>query len=237
MYKELSMGSLKELKERVWQSNMDLYRMNLVVHTFGNVSGIDRSRGLIAIKPSGIPYSELTADKMVVVDLADKIMKGRYKPSSDTRSHLLLYKAYTQIGGIAHTHSPYATAWAQANRAIPCLGTTHADHVQGEIPCTAKLSDKQIKGDYETETANQIIKRFYRLSPDEVEMVLIADHGPFTWGKTPEQAVYNSLMLEEIAKIALWTIVINPDISPLRKALIDKHYLRKHGKNAYYGQR
>jgi L-ribulose-5-phosphate 4-epimerase len=231
------MGSLKELKEQVWQANMDLFRNNLVIHTFGNVSGIDRKRNIIAIKPSGIPYLELTLDKIVLVDLENKVINSKYKPSSDTKSHLVLYKAFSGLGGIVHTHSPYATAWAQAKKPIPCLGTTHADHLPIEIPCTAELSDQQIKGDYETETARQIVKRFSKISPDEVQMVLVASHGPFTWGETPELAVYNSLMLEEIAKMALWTMVINPDVSPLKRIFINKHFLRKHGKNAYYGQR
>ncbi len=231
------MGSMKELKEQVWQGNMDLFRKNLVVHTFGNVSGIDRVENIIAIKPSGIPYPELTPDKIVLVDLESRIVDSKYKPSSDTKSHLVLYKAFSHIGGIVHTHSPYATAWAQANKSIPCLGTTHADHVQGDIPCTAKLTDKQIKGDYETETANQIVKRFSNISPDEVQMVLVAGHGPFTWGKTTEQAVYNSVMLEEIAKIGLWTLMINADVAVIKKSLMDKHYLRKHGKDSYYGQK
>jgi L-ribulose-5-phosphate 4-epimerase len=230
------MGSMKELKEQVWQCNMDLFRNNLVVHTFGNVSGIDRAQNIIAIKPSGIPYPELTADKIVLVDLENKVVDSKYKPSSDTRSHLVLYKAFYNISGIVHTHSPYATAWAQAKRSIPCLGTTHADHVPGDIPCTAELSDKQIKGDYESETAHQIVKKFSNISPDEVQMVLVAGHGPFTWGKSPEQAVYHSLMLEEIAKIGLFTLFINPGVESLKKALIDKHYFRKHGKDSYYGQ-
>jgi L-ribulose-5-phosphate 4-epimerase len=215
---------------------MDLFRNNLVVHTFGNVSGIDRAQNIIAIKPSGIPYPELTADKIVLVDLENKVVDSKYKPSSDTRSHLVLYKAFYNISGIVHTHSPYATAWAQAKRSIPCLGTTHADHVPGDIPCTAELSDKQIKGDYESETAHQIVKKFSNISPDEVQMVLVAGHGPFTWGKSPEQAVYHSLMLEEIAKIGLFTLFINPGVESLKKALIDKHYFRKHGKDSYYGQ-
>jgi L-ribulose-5-phosphate 4-epimerase len=230
------MGSLKELKEQVWQSNMDLFRNNLVVHTFGNVSGIDRVRNIIAIKPSGIPYPELSVDKIVLVDLENRVVDSKYKPSSDTRSHLVLYKAFSSIGGIVHTHSPYATAWAQAGKPIPCLGTTHADHLPGEIPCTGELSDKQIKGDYETETANQIVSRFSDISPNEVQMVLVAGHGPFTWGKSPEQAVYHSLMLEEIAKIGLFTVLINPGVKNLKRSLIDKHFFRKHGKDSYYGQ-
>lgn len=226
-----------ELKERVWKCNMRLSERNLVIQTFGNVSGIDRERGIIAIKPSGVPYSELTPDKIVLVDLENNVVDGSYKPSSDTKTHLTLYKSFSQIRGIVHTHSPYATAWAQAKKPIPCLGTTHADYVQGEIPCTDELSDEQIKSDYEIETGVQIVKRFDNMSAEEVEMVLVANHGPFTWGKTPEDAVSNTVLLEEIAKIAFYTIVINPNVENIKNTLLDKHYLRKHGENAYYGQK
>ncbi|NIT61534.1 MAG: L-ribulose-5-phosphate 4-epimerase AraD [Aliifodinibius sp.] len=231
------MGSLAELKEGVWRCNMELFNKNLVIQTFGNVSGIDREKDIIAIKPSGIPYPELTSDKIVLVDLKNRIIDTKYKPSSDTKTHIVLYKAFPNIGGVVHTHSPYATAWAQAKRSIPCLGTTHADHVQGEIPCTEELTDEQIMGDYETETGNQIVKRFSSISPDEVEMVLVAGHGPFTWGNTPEKAVYNTVMLEEIARISFLTFAINPGVESLKRSLIDKHYLRKHGKDSYYGQK
>jgi len=226
-----------ELKERVWKCNMQLSERDLVIQTFGNVSGIDRERGIIAIKPSGVPYSELTPDKIVLVDLENNVFDGSYKPSSDTKTHLTLYKSFSQIGGIVHTHSPYATAWAQAKKPIPCLGTTHADYVQGEIPCTDELSDEQIKSDYEIETGRQIVRRFNNLSAEDVEMVLVANHGPFTWGKTPEDAVSNTVLLEGIAKIAFYTIVINPNVENIKKILLDKHYLRKHGENAYYGQK
>lgn len=233
------MGSLKELRERVWFCNMDLFKKNLVVQTFGNVSGFDRDKGIFAVKPSGVPYTELTADKIVLVDLENRVVDSNYRPSSDTRTHTVLYKAFSQIGGVVHTHSPYATAWAQAKRSIPCLGTTHADHIQGDIPCTDELTDEQIKGDYETEIGNQIqiVQRFLKISPEEVEMVLVAGHGPFTWGKTPEDAVHNTIILEEIAKIGLFTLAINPTVESIKGSLIDKHYLRKHGKNAYYGQK
>lgn len=230
------MSLLKELRERVWRCNMDLYNKNLVVHTFGNVSGIDRERGIMAIKPSGVPYTDLRSDDIVIVDMENNIVDSKLKPSSDTKTHLVLYKAFSNIGGVAHTHSPNATAWAQAKRTIPCYGTTHADHVQGEIPCTDDLSDEQIKNDYERETGYQIVKRFSNISPDEVGMVLVAGHGPFTWGKTPEEAVYNTIMLEEIAKISQMTLNINPNAETLKQTLIDKHYLRKHGKDPYYGQ-
>lgn len=231
------MYPLMELKERVWKCNMQLSERDLVIQTFGNVSGIDRERGIIAIKPSGVPYSELTPDKIVLVDLENNVFDGSYKPSSDTKTHLTLYKSFSQIGGIVHTHSPYATAWAQAKKPIPCLGTTHADYVQGEIPCTDELSDEQIKSDYEIETGRQIVRRFNNLSAEDVEMVLVANHGPFTWGKTPEDAVSNTVLLEGIAKIAFYTIVINPNVENIKKILLDKHYLRKHGENAYYGQK
>lgn len=230
------MSLLKELRERVWRCNMDLYNKNLVVHTFGNVSGIDRERGIMAIKPSGVPYTDLRSDDIVIVDMENNIVDSKLKPSSDTKTHLVLYKAFSNIGGVAHTHSPNATAWAQAKRTIPCYGTTHADHVQGEIPCTDDLSDEQIKNDYERETGYQIVKRFSNISPDEVGMVLVAGHGPFTWGKTPEEAVNNTIMLEEIAKISQMTLNINPNTETLKQTLIDKHYLRKHGKDSYYGQ-
>jgi len=230
------MGTLKELKERVWRCNMELFKKNLVVQTFGNVSAIDRDKGILAIKPSGVPYSELSPNKIVLVDLNSKIIDKNLNPSSDTPTHIFLYNAFSEIGGIVHTHSPYATAWAQAKKPIPCLGTTHADFIQGEIPCTDELSDSQIKGNYEIETGNQIINRFKNISPSEVEMVLVAKHGPFTWGKTPMKAVYHSAVLEELAQMALFTEQINPQIGSLKTAIIDKHYQRKHGKNAYYGQ-
>ncbi|MBN1293377.1 MAG: L-ribulose-5-phosphate 4-epimerase [Candidatus Latescibacteria bacterium] len=228
---------MKELKERVWETNMELTRRNLVIYTFGNASAIDRERGVFAIKPSGIPYEMLSPDNMVVVDLDNNIVEGDYNPSSDTRTHMVLYRHFSPIGGIVHTHSPYATAWAQAQRPIPCLGTTHADHLPGEIPCTEVMNDEQIRRDYEEETGNQIIRCFKNLSPEEIEMVLVASHGPFTWGATPEKAVYNSVMLEELAKMATLTVSINPSIQPLKEALLEKHYTRKHGKNATYGQK
>ncbi len=233
------MENLKELKERVWKCNMELVEKGLVLYTFGNVSGIDRNKGIIAIKPSGIPYSELTPDKIVLVDLENKIVDSKYKPSSDTKTHIVLYKNFSGIGGVVHTHSTYATAWSQAVKPIPCLGTTHADHIPGEIPCTRVLTDKQIKGDYEKETGYQIVKRFSKLSYSyrEIEMVLVACHGPFTWGAAPEKAVYNSVILEELAKMAYMTLDINPKVKNINRALIDKHFLRKHGKNAYYGQK
>ena len=231
------MSAFDALKHQVWEGNMELPFRNLVIYTFGNVSGIDREQGIFAIKPSGVPYEELTPESMVLVDMDNRIVEGRLNPSSDTRTHTVLYRSFPNIGGIVHTHSPYATAWAQAVRPIPCLGTTHADHVPGEIPCTVVISDGCICGDYEEETGNQILERFASLSYEDVEMVLVACHGPFTWGKTPEKAVYNSVVLEELAKIALLTTLLNPEIGCLKETLLQKHYCRKHGKDAYYGQK
>ena len=230
------MASFDELKERVWKANMELPRRNLVLFTFGNVSGIDREQGVIAIKPSGVPYEELTPDSMVLVDLDNRVLDGGLNPSSDTKTHTVLYRRFLTIGGIVHTHSPYATAWAQAQKPIPCLGTTHADHTPGDIPCTTVMSDEQIERDYEEETGHQIIERFRELSYRDVEMVLVACHGPFTWGSTPEKAVYNSVVLEELAKIALTTILIDPSVQPLKETMLMKHYRRKHGAGATYGQ-
>ena len=231
------MASFDELKERVWKANIELPRRNLVLFTFGNVSGIDREQGVIAIKPSGVPYEELTPDSMVLVDLDNRVLDGGLNPSSDTKTHTVLYRRFLTIGGIVHTHSPYATAWAQAQRPIPCLGTTHADHTPGDIPCTAVMSDEQIERDYEEETGHQIIERFRELSYRDVEMVLVACHGPFTWGSTPEKAAYNSVVLEELAKMALLTTFIDPSAKPIKETMLMKHYRRKHGDRATYGQR
>lgn len=230
------MSDYRDLKQRVWAANMELPRRGLVLYTFGNVSGLDRQRGVFAIKPSGVAYAELTADMMVVLDLDNRVLEGKLRPSSDTKTHAALYRAYPELGGVAHTHSTHAVAWAQAGRSIPCFGTTHADHLAGEIPCTAIMRDEQIRGDYEEETGVQIIERLAGLSPSEVEMVLVAGHGPFTWGATPEKAVYNSAVLEELARMAWLTLAINPTAAPLKDALIAKHYQRKHGQHAYYGQ-
>lgn len=228
--------SLKELKEQVYNCNMQLYDKGLVIKTFGNVSGIDRSKGVLAIKPSGIPYSELKAEDIVLVDLDYKIVDSKLKPSSDTKTHIVLYKAFPNIGGIAHTHSIFATAWSQAKMPIPCFGTTHADHIQGEIPCTKDISKEQIEEDYEIETGNQIVKQLKGYSYEQVQMILVSSHGPFTWGKNSEEALDNSVMIEGIAKIALLTININPISKPITKALLNKHYIRKNGSKAYYGQ-
>ncbi len=231
------MNSFKELKEIVWKYNLQLPRYDLVTFTFGNVSAFDRQKGVFAIKPSGVPYDVLKPADMVIVDLENKIVEGSLRPSSDTKTHTVLYSNFPEIGAVCHTHSTYATAWAQAQKSIPVLGTTHADHLAADIPCTQVISEDRINGDYETETGNQILQTLEKLSYSEIEMVLVACHGPFTWGKTAEKAVYNSVILEELAKMAAITLNINPDTPALKKYLINKHYLRKHGKNAYYGQK
>lgn len=228
--------SYLELKRAAYEANMELQRRNLVVYTFGNVSQIDRSLGVIAIKPSGVSYEVLSVDDMVVVDLDNKIVEGKLRPSSDTKTHTHLYRHFESIGGVTHTHSTYATAWAQAQMAIPCLGTTHADFVYGDIPCTAVMTDEQIARDYEEETGVQITDCFKERNPEEAPMVIVAGHAPFTWGKDAAKSVYHAVLLEEIARMAYLTKTLQPNIGPLKQAIIDKHYLRKHGKNAYYGQ-
>jgi len=230
------MGKYNELKQRVYECNMALPKYGLVIFTFGNASAIDRNRGVFAIKPSGIDYDILKWQDIVVLDMEGKIVEGSFRPSSDTKTHLVLYNNFTKIEGVVHTHSTYAVSWAQAARPIPILGTTHADHLHIDIPCTDFMSDAMIRGDYETETGNQIVRCFENISYEEVEMVLVAGHGPFTWGKTPEEAVYNSVILEELAKMALFTLQINPSVHRLKETLIQKHYKRKHGPKAYYGQ-
>ncbi|MBP6977800.1 MAG: L-ribulose-5-phosphate 4-epimerase [Bacteroidales bacterium] len=226
---------LNELKERVYNANLDLVNHGLVLFTFGNVSGIDREKGWIVIKPSGIDYRQMKERDMVVVDLSGKVVEGRYRPSTDTPTHLQLYKAFPEAGGIAHTHSTYATAWAQAGKNLPILGTTHADHFSQPIPCTPVMTPEQVEGEYETATGLLIIHTFNNLDYRQVPGVLVRSHGPFTWGKDPAEAVYNSVILEELAHIAYLTLEINPE-STMNKALITKHYRRKHGKDSYYGQ-
>jgi L-ribulose-5-phosphate 4-epimerase len=230
------MSAISDLKEIAWKCNMDLPRNNLVLHTFGNASAIDRKLGYVAIKPSGIPYSEMTDRDMIVVDLDNNVVDGDLRPSSDTKTHTLLYRSFPEIAGVVHTHSTYATAWAQAMKPIPVLGTTHADNAPGDVPCTEAMDEKMIKGDYEIETGNQILKVFKKRSYLDVPMVLVASHGPFTWGETPERAVYNSVMLEELAMMAYLALQINPRVTRIKKALIDKHHERKHGPHSYYGQ-
>ena len=227
------------LKEEAYLANMEIPRHGLAIYTFGNVSAFDANLAVFAIKPSGVPYDNLKVDDMVIVDLDGQIVEGKLNPSSDTNTHAVLYRNFKNIEGVAHTHSPYAVGWSQAMRSIPIYGTTHADHLPGDVPCTDVMSDNMIKGDYEEETGNQILQLFNKrnLSPKEYEMVLVACHGPFTWGKDAAKAVYNSVVLEELSKMALITERVNPDTPHLKDALINKHYERKHGKNAYYGQK
>lgn len=232
------MSKYQYLKEQVYEANMEIPREELAIVTFGNVSGVDRAAGVVAIKPSGVPYHRLKVDDIAVVDLDNVLVEGNMRPSSDTKTHTLLYRNFPSIGGVCHTHSTYAVAWAQAIRPIPNLGTTHADHLTAAVPVTEVMSDEMIRRDYEHETGNQILDLFKQesLSYEEVEMVLVACHGPFTWGKDPAKAVYNAIVLEEIAKMAYLTMQINPAASTIKQSLIDKHYFRKHGKDAYYGQ-
>ncbi|MCL1142181.1 L-ribulose-5-phosphate 4-epimerase [Shewanella gaetbuli] len=228
--------SFIELKREVYEANMELEHRKLVTYTFGNVSQVDRAKGVVAIKPSGIPYEQLKVDDIVIVDLENSIVEGRYNPSSDTKTHTYLYRHWHEIGGITHTHSTYATAWSQAQIAIPCLGTTHADYVYGEIPCAPVMTEQLIAGDYEEETGAQIINCFGERSPIESPMVIVAGHAPFTWGESAAKSVYHAVLLEEIAKMAYLAKTLQPNIGSLKQALVDKHYLRKHGKDAYYGQ-
>lgn len=229
---------LEQLKKDVLEANLELPKQGLVVYTWGNVSGIHRETGLVVIKPSGVKYEDLTLDKMVVVDLEGNIIESDYKPSSDTATHLELYKAFKDIGGIVHTHSEWATSYAQAGVSIPALGTTHADYFYGPIPCTRAMKSEEIQGEYEKETGKVIIETFEAINPMEVPAVLVKEHGPFTWGTDAHDAVHNSVVLEEVAKMAVKTFTIKADIShhKMNKELLDKHYLRKHGVNAYYGQ-
>lgn len=228
--------SYRELKEQVYEANMQLHHRNLVVYTWGNVSQIDREKGVVAIKPSGVAYEDMKVDDIVVVDLDNNVVEGKLRPSSDTKTHTHLYRHFKEIGGVTHTHSTYATAWAQAQEPIPCLGTTHADYAYGDVPCTAVMSDSQIERDYEEETGVQITDCFKDRNPVETPMVIIAGHAPFTWGKNAAQSVYHAVVLEEMAKMAYLTRTLKPNVQPLKQAIADKHYLRKHGKNAYYGQ-
>lgn len=228
----------KSLRESAYQANMQLPKLGLVLFTFGNVSAVDRDKGVFAIKPSGVPYEELSLAKMVIVDFDGKTVEGKLRPSSDTKTHAILYKHWPTIGGIVHTHSTYATAWAQTQLDIPIFGTTHADHNTVDIPCAPPMDDKMIKGDYEYETGFQIMNclKKKKLSYEEVEMILVGNHAPFTWGKTCEKAVYNSAVLESIAEMAYLTKQIRPDAPRLKDALIKKHFERKHGPDSYYGQ-
>ena len=228
---------LEELKQKVYEANMDLPRYGLVTFTWGNVSAIDREKGLFVIKPSGVDYNLLKPEDMVVMDLNGNKVEGRYNPSSDTPTHLELYKAFPEIGGIVHTHSTYATSWAQAGRAIPCYGTTHADYMYGEIPCARVLTQEEIDAGYEKNTGTVIIETFEGKDPMAVPAVLCKNHGPFAWGKDAKEAVHNAVVLEEVAKMALFTEQLKPDVEPAPQRIQDKHYYRKHGANAYYGKK
>ena len=230
---------LKKLKHAVYEANMELPHRGLVTYTWGNVSGIDRERGLVVIKPSGVSYDELTPDELVVLDLDGKVVDGKLNPSSDTKTHLELYKAFPEIGGIVHTHSPYAVGWAQAGRDIPAYGTTHADYFYGPVPCCRSLTEQEVEEDYERNTGLVIVETFRQreLDPVHVPGAICRNHGPFTWGKDAAQAVYHAVVLEEVAKMAVYTTQIAPDAQPAPQYVLDKHFLRKHGPNAYYGQK
>jgi L-ribulose-5-phosphate 4-epimerase len=227
----------RELKERAWAANQEIPRRGLAIYTFGNVSAFDAARGVMAIKPSGVDYTKLAADDLVVLDLEGKVVEGALRPSSDTPTHLVLYRAWKGVGGVVHTHSTYATGWAQARLPIPIYGTTHADHLAEDVPCTAVMSDAAVERDYEVETGKQILECFAEREPLHTPMVLVAGHGPFTWGETPEKAVYNAAVLEELARMAFVTRTLVPAAARLPRGLIHKHFERKHGKNAYYGQK
>jgi L-ribulose-5-phosphate 4-epimerase len=226
---------LDKLKLDVFKANLDIVNNGLVIHTWGNVSARDSVSGMIVIKPSGVSYKSMKADDMVVIDQDGKVVEGKYKPSTDTPTHLLLYRTWDTIGGIVHTHSSYAAAWAQAGRAIPPFGTTHADHYYGEVPCTRSLTDNEIDEDYEMNTGKIIIEQIGNLDPLTIPSVLVNSHGPFCWGTDADNAVYNAISLEEIAKIAFYTVLLGKS-EPVKKSLIDKHFKRKHGSGAYYGQ-
>ncbi len=230
---------LEALRKAVYEANMELPRRNLVTYTWGNVSGIDRESGLVVIKPSGVEYEDLTPEMLVVLDLNNRVVEGDLNPSSDTKTHIELYKAFPSLGGIVHTHSPHAVAWAQAGRDIPCYGTTHADYFYGPVPCARSLTPEEVDEDYERNTGKVIIEAFEgrKLDPKAVPGVICRNHGPFTWGKDAAQAVYHAVVLEEVAKMALYTRVIDPAAPPAPQHVQDKHYLRKHGPNAYYGQK
>jgi L-ribulose-5-phosphate 4-epimerase len=227
---------LKALREQVMDANLDLVRRGLVLFTFGNASGIARAEGLVVIKPSGVPYEEMKPEHLVVTDLDGSIVEGKLRASSDLPTHLVLYKAFPQIGGVAHTHSEYATSWAQARVSIPCFGTTHADYFHGPIPVTDAMSEQEIEGDYELNTGMAIVRAFQRSDANNVPAVLVANHGPFTWGMDVAAAAHNAAMLEAVARMAYFTLTINADCGSIQRVLHDKHYLRKHGSTAYYGQ-
>lgn len=226
---------LKQLKEEVFQANLDLVRHNLVIFTWGNVSAIDRENGLVVIKPSGVAYDHMTAEDMVVVDLEGKVVEGHLKPSSDTPTHIELYKHFKEIGGVVHTHSTYATAWAQAGKNIPILGTTHADYFADDIPCTRDMFRQEVEGEYEKDTGTVIVETFHGKNPNHIPGVIVKNHGPFSWGKDAHEAVHNSVVMEQVAKMAFVSLMVNPNAS-MNPLLTKKHFDRKHGANAYYGQ-
>jgi len=227
---------LEELKEKVFRANLELVEHGLVIFTWGNVSAIDRASGLVVIKPSGVDYDKMKAADMVVVDLEGHIVEGALRPSSDTPTHLVLYKAFPEIGGVVHTHSTYATSWAQAGLDIPNIGTTHADYFHDAIPCTADMTEDEVRGEYEKETGNVIVKRFEGLNPNDTPGVLVKNHGPFSWGTDAFNAVHNAVVMEQVAKMAFIAYSVNPSLT-MNPLLIEKHYSRKHGPNAYYGQK
>jgi len=227
---------LPKLREQVLDANLELVRRGLVLYTFGNASGISREEGLVAIKPSGVPYETLAPEHMVITRLDGQIVEGDLRPSSDLATHLEIYKQFPKVGGVAHTHSEFATAWAQAGRPIPCFGTTHSDSFYGEVPVTPSLTPEEVAGDYEKNTGVAICRRFAQLDPDAVPAVLVAGHGPFCWGPTAAAAAHNAVILESVARMAYYTLAIRPDAQPIASHLRDKHFFRKHGGNAYYGQ-
>ncbi|MBV7272020.1 L-ribulose-5-phosphate 4-epimerase [Clostridiaceae bacterium UIB06] len=227
---------LEDLKKKVLEANLELVEKDLVIYTWGNVSAIDKETGFVVIKPSGVDYDKLKAEDMVVVDLEGNIVEGNLKPSSDTPTHLVIYKAFKEVGGVVHTHSEWATSFAQAGLSIPAFGTTHADYFYGDIPCTRPMTEAEIKGEYEKETGNVIIETFKDIDPLFVSGVLVNEHGPFSWGKDAADAVYHAVVMEQVAKMAFNTINLKGSMESMNKILLDKHFLRKHGKNAYYGQ-
>jgi L-ribulose-5-phosphate 4-epimerase len=235
-YKE-AQYMLEQLKRKVLKANLELPAKGLVTYTWGNVSGIDRNSGIIAIKPSGVEYDQMTAEDIVLIDLTGKVVEGTLKPSSDAPTHVALYNAFPGIGGVCHTHSRWATSWAQAGMGIPAYGTTHADYFYGEIPCTREMSNEEIESEYEANTGHVIIETFTGFNPEYIPAVLVRNHAPFTWGKDADEAVHNSVVLEEVAMMAVQSKALYPQIQPMAKVLLDKHFLRKHGANAYYGQK
>ena len=230
---------LEKLKNEVYRANMELPKRGLVIYTWGNASGIDREKGLVVIKPSGVDYEDLTPEKLVVVDLENKIVEGNLNPSSDTKTHVEIYKSFPEIGGIVHTHSSHATSWAQAGKDIPCYGTTHADYFYGAVPCSRNLTREEVDEDYERNTGKIIVETFRErnLKPLAVPGIICRSHGVFTWGKNAAEAVYHAVVLEELAKMALYTLTIKPDSDEVPEYILNKHYLRKHGANSYYGQK